>query len=426
MALTTTFEKFAKKQREANPNITDAEIEQLWSEQPLNKRIASGIESAVLTPARAIASIPEAVGAGYKKLDDISRGGPNLSYKYKGEGWSSPKEEQSSEAKTLKTAIAAPAENISSSKNVGPVADGEKYAQALASLSTPEVKKEAKKAVAATDTAAKDAQKAANKGEIPQAEADRFKEERDRAYKMYSEAKDRNEWLELAQILGQAVTQYGAAQVGMRTGRSMAGLQIPSIDYGARTAQEQRLLETRLRDIGEEETREQRLAEKLREDKREEERLGLERRRVQLAEQEARRTPVDTTEQRELRREERKEQKATEQAITNIKAALATLAVGNKKQKEEAMKSIDANIAQSGLPGGVVSKIVELKKEPGWFGGSAWEAKRQEVESLLQSSTPSATIPSGGKVRVRKGSEVLEIPESDLAAARADGYELER
>lgn len=291
---------------------------------------------------------------------------------------------------------------------------------------TSEVKKEAKKAVAATDTAAKDAQTAADRGEIPQSAADRFKEERDRAYQMYNEAKSRNEWLELAQILGQAVTQFGAAQVGMRTGRPMAGLQIPGVDYGARTAQEQRLLETRLRDIGAEQEREETLAERLRREKREAAADARAERELRLKEQEARRIPVDTTEQRELRREERKEQKATQAAITNIRAALATLAAGNKKQKEKAIESIDKNLSDANLPAETLNKIQELKEEPGWFGGGAWEAKRKEVESLLQPSAPSATMPPGGKVRVRKGSEVLEIDASDLAAARADGYELER
>jgi hypothetical protein len=260
-------------------------------------------------------------------------------------------------------------------------------------ITTTEAKKEAKKAVTATDDRAKEAQKAADKGEIPQVEADRFKEERDRAYKMYSEAKDRNEWLELAQLLGQAVTQYGAAQVGMRTGRSMAGLQLPSVDYGARTTQEQRLLESRLRDIGEEQTREQRLADRLKEDKRDEDRLALEKRRVELAEREARKPTTDLTEARQIREEQRKKQDQRQAAITNIMAGLATLKVGDSKQRKDASELIDKNLAAAGLPGGAINKISELKEGPGFFSGS-WDKKRQEVESLLQSETPPATIPS--------------------------------
>jgi hypothetical protein len=282
------------------------------------------------------------------------------------------------------------AKEISAPEGQGPVADSDKYLQSLSKLPTPEVKKEAKKAVTATDTTAKEAQKAADKGEIPQAEADRFKEERDRAYKMYSEAKNRNEWLELAQLLGQAVTQYGAAQVGMRTGRSMAGLQIPSVDYGTRTAQEQRLLETRLRDIGEEQTREQRLADRLKEDKRDEDRLALEKRRVELAEREAR-APKESSEAREIKKEERKKQEQKQVAITNIMAGLATLKVGNKKQREAASELIDKNIAEARLPSEAINKLSELKEGPGFFGGN-WDKTRQEVESLLQPSAPSATI----------------------------------
>ena len=389
--LTTGFEKFANQQRELNPDITDAEIEQLWSQQPLNKRIASGIESAVITPARAIASVPEAVSAGYEKLDQFSRSGPNLKFDTRnmsplwGPERTAYKQEQE-RIKSISPDTKQPA--VAASEGIGPVASGEQYAQSLEKQSTPELKKSIKTQLAQADKIAKDPPPAASPEQV-----DRFKEERDRAYKMYSEAKDRNEWLQLAQVLGQAVTQFGAAQVGMRTGRPMTGIQIPGIDYEARTAQEQRLLESRLRDIGEEQTREQRLADRLKEEEREKERIGLERRRVELAEREAGR-PKETTEAREIKREERKEQKAAQAAITNIKAALATLGVGNKKQKEKALESIDKNLSEANLPAETVNKIQELKEEPGWFEGGAWETKRKEVDALLQPAAVSATLPT--------------------------------
>jgi len=397
MAFNTTFEKFAKQQRQSNPDITDAEIEQLWSQQPLSKRISSKIESAIMAPV----TIPKAIGSRvFSDYENWKQGTAPLSNTEPADPvnaalWKAAKNKQEKEQERLKSLpqpIVEEEKLLALPEMSEPTAGPKTLSESLQDKSTPEVKKEAKKAVAATDNKAKEAQKAADRGEIPQVEADRFKEERDRAYKMYSEAKDRNEWLELAQILGQAVTQYGAAQVGMRTGRPMAGLQLPSIDYGARTAQEQRLLESRLRDIGEEQTREQRLADRLKEEEREKERIGLERRRVELAEREAR-VPKEAPEAREIRREERKKQEQKQAAITNIMAGLATLKVGNKKQKEAASELIDKNIAEAGLPSEAINKLSELKEGPGFFSGS-WDKKRQEVESLLQSETPPATIPS--------------------------------
>lgn len=209
MAFTTTFENFAKQQRESNPDITDEEIQQLWSQQPLGKRIASGIESTVMAPV----TVPQPT-VEQEKLP----GAPEMQ---------------------------------------APAAEPKTLTASLENKSTPEIKKTIKQSLKQADKAADNPPA----GTSPQ-QVDKFKEQRDKAYELYDQAKSRNEWLELAQVLGQAATQYGAAQVGMRTGRNMAGLQIPGVDYGARTGQEQRMLESRLRDIGEAETREQRLKER--------------------------------------------------------------------------------------------------------------------------------------------------------------------
>lgn len=56
------------------------------------------------------------------------------------------------------------------------------------------------------------------------------------AERLYNQRANRNDWLEVAQSLSRAVTQYGAAQSGMRTGRDMSNLNMgPGIDYGARS-----------------------------------------------------------------------------------------------------------------------------------------------------------------------------------------------
>jgi hypothetical protein len=240
------------------------------------------------------------------------------------------------------------------SEGIGPVASGEQYAQSLEKQSTPELKKNIKTQLAQADQVAKNPPAGATPKQV-----DRFKEERDRLYDMYEQAKTRNEWLEIAQLVGQAFTQYGAAQVGMKTGRPMTGLQIPTIDYGARTEREGRLLERRLRDIGEEQEREQRLADKLKAEERDAERLGLERRRVELAEREAGQVKLDP-EERQIRREERvaerKEYVNKVGAFQTLIGAQQILASSDatKKQKEKARETVAEQAAKVGIDMDVV------------------------------------------------------------------------
>lgn len=57
----------------------------------------------------------------------------------------------------------------------------------------------------------------------------------DKAEANYEKRTTRNDWLEVAQMLGRAVAQYGAARQGVNTGRNMSGLEfMPGIDYNAR------------------------------------------------------------------------------------------------------------------------------------------------------------------------------------------------
>lgn len=321
---------------------------------------------------------------------------------------------------------------------------------------TSEVKKEAKKAVAATDTAAKDAQTAADRGEIPQSAADRFKEERDRAYQMYNEAKSRNEWLELAQLLGQAVTQYGAARVGLRTGRDMSGIQIPGIDYGARTEREAKLLQTRLGDIGDQERLEQKEKELKQDNDYRNLKLALD--RQELLDRKAERAGRLSSEQR-LERTTLKDMLTKEIATAQeqYKAALtfANQAAMQKDLSPKTLKKIEEAapglLAKAGIDPAELQQIEKAATKEGWIWDTTDPKIKQQLikERILdkhtniiqglkaqlsqlagrstgQSVSTSDTIPPGGKVRVRKGSEVLEIDASDLTAARDDGYELER
>lgn len=58
----------------------------------------------------------------------------------------------------------------------------------------------------------------------------------DKAQQLYQERANRNDWLEVAQTLGRAVTQFGAAAAGQKSGMDMSNLpQGAPIDYGGRT-----------------------------------------------------------------------------------------------------------------------------------------------------------------------------------------------
>lgn len=234
--------------------------------------------------------------------------------------------------------------------------------------STQLVKKEPAKEDSSAATAIEEA-----KGQPKQPEAlDRFKEQRDRAYDLYEKAKTRNEWLEVAQLLGQAFTQYAAAQAGMRSGRPMAGLQIPSIDYGARTEREARTLERTLKDIESQREQEQRLEDRLKREGMEQERIGLERRRVELAEREAR-TPKESTEDREIRRETRrglqKKLDEQEQSLQKAIGAQQVIISGDisKKQKEKAQETLLTEAAAAGVD---LEQVIAKSQVPGTIYGT--------------------------------------------------------
>lgn len=429
MALTTTFEKFAKQQKESNPNITDAEIEQLWSQQPLNKRIASGIESAVLTPARAIASIPETVGAGYKKLDEFSRSGPDLSFKYEGGN-------KAVIAGKPNQATSAPLEQPPSAKEQ-PAAETKTLTESLQDKSTPEVKKEVKKAVAATDTTAKEAQKAADKGEIPQSVADSYKTQRDEAYRRYDEAKERNEWLELAQLLGQAATQFGAAQIGMRTGRSMAGLQIPGVDYGARTEREAKLLQTRLGDIEEQQKAEQKEKELEQDRQYRTLKLALDRQELEdrKAERAGRMSAEERLEKTTLRDSINKDLAAAQK---QYQAALtfANQAAMEKDLSPKSLKKIEEKapglLAQAGIQPAELQQIEKEATDKGWIWDTVDPKKKQQLiqERILDKQTNiiqglkaqlgQLAGRSAGQTPPPSGTVKIQAPDGTIAEVPAD------
>lgn len=85
--------------------------------------------------------------------------------------------------------------------------------------------------------------------EVSEADKNQFIQARARAYQAYKEKADRNEWLEVAQNLTNALATYAAGRAGV----AQQGLALPSIDYGARTGQALRAYETEAGIIGEQE-----------------------------------------------------------------------------------------------------------------------------------------------------------------------------
>jgi hypothetical protein len=256
-----------------------------------------------------------------------------------------------------------------SPEGVGPVADVNQYASMLETKSTPEIKQEAKKSIAETDNKAKEAQKAASRGEIPQSAADNFKEQRDRAYELYDRASTRNDWLELAQLLGQAVTQYGAAQVGMRTGRNLAGLNIPSVNYEARTAEAGRMLERRLRDVDTAETKQERSEAKEELNKYRQQELALKKQELGIkAAQDpyAKMEAAASLKQQEGLQKSLSEQLKAAQVVYSAQTALAGGDL-SKKQREQAEGQIQRFAGPAGID---MMAIEEASKEPGMLWGT--------------------------------------------------------
>lgn len=73
-----------------------------------------------------------------------------------------------------------------------------------------------------------------------------------RAENLYKAKSTQNEWLEVAQTLGQAATQFGAAAAGSKSGRDMSNLQFAKgPDYQGRTDRAFREYQQDLRNAGE-------------------------------------------------------------------------------------------------------------------------------------------------------------------------------
>jgi hypothetical protein len=252
--------------------------------------------------------------------------------------------------------------------------------------------------------------------------------DRERAYELFDKAKSRNEWLELAQLLAKAATQYGAARAGQRKGVDMSGLNIPGVDYDKRTEGEERMLERRLRDIREEESAQTKAAAAAQaaEDRRlkaalDERRTAAYEKSVGLKGATPRVDPITLAKikaaigeeadiAKEKRAEEAAKRTATEveqrkrndalDAVITLQGQLLsnTLTPEQQKQAERDMITFSR---ESGLD---ISNIYKGATEPGWFTNSVNAKKvldlfkaeklRRQQQTGAPAATP-ATAPAG-------------------------------
>lgn len=242
------------------------------------------------------------------------------------------------------------------------------------------------------------------------------KEAREQAYKMYEDEKKRNEWLELAQILGRAGVQLVAAQGSQgKYGRDYSNIPMgPGVDYGARTAASQRMLESRLRDVERGELLRERAQDAAEREADRRERLGLERARLQMeAGRPEKKSPEEMLNLRESllqkRQEEaesRKEQAAKEKAMESAIGAQQILASGDatNKQKDKARETLATSAAQAGID---LDKLEEQSMVPGKLWGQNLDEKkklanlRAALDELRagrsrQSAPQSGSMPQGG------------------------------
>lgn len=260
--------------------------------------------------------------------------------------------------------------------------------------------------------------------------------DREKAYKRFEEARSRNEWLDLAQMLGRAATQYGAARAGVKP----SDLSIPQFDYGKRTEGEERMLERRLRDIRETESGLAKAAAAKEAKEQREKRFGLEERRTAATEKRAAQVPMDPV-QKAAEIAEAKSKLEKNQALDALISTQGQLLSKGltPAQKAQAEKSLLIFANQAGVD---IDEVYRQATVPGTLWGE--KVDQQKVLDILRSKkaapaaaaqpaatpAPAAAAPAKTtalpptKVRVKYQGKVLEIPQENLQEALKDGAEL--
>lgn len=246
------------------------------------------------------------------------------------------------------------------------------------------------------------------------------------AYELYDKARERNEMLDLAQILGQAVTQYGAAQSGLRTGRDMSGINMPRVDYERRSDRSMTELQSRLRDIKDKEENAARRGEK------EEERKYKEA-YLRLAEKNAakeRSDPTDRLERAEELRSQREDAKSLKDRLAagnKVIAIQQAIDSGNisKKTKESLEKNLVEEAGKAGIDLGLAEADAT---EKGLIWNSVNKGKRlSNIKAQLEqlagrrqaAPAPQQAQAPAGQPAPQSGTVRIKAPDGSIATVDA-------
>lgn len=455
--MTTSYEKFAQQQRQLNPNITDQEIEKLWSEQPISKRIAGGLESAIVSPAKAAA----AVGPTLKSA--ISSPNPWESSKLKADVraenlWGEGKRQEKLEETTKDKGPSTPEPVSAAAEETAPslVQQSQADISQIQSQEKPPTRDEAKESADRQIILLNRlAQLKYNNPKDQQA----VQAERDRAEELYDKARSRNEWLEVAQTLAAAMAQLGAAQAGAAQGVAVRAAPIAMTDYGARTARSERALERRLRNIEQDEASRERAAKEETGAKEFNIRMQLEQEKLRERQAEkAAQAGKETAEDRQLRslqasdlktqlQQKQKELESASQLANQLAMEKDFSSKSLKKLEEKtpgllAKAGVDAadlaQIEQEATERGYIWDTVDEKKKAQLVKERILDKKREEINNLRsaldsvirgrQAQPAAATIPAAqpatsGMVKMRApDGRVGEIPAGQVQAAEAKGF----
>lgn len=253
----TTFEEF-KRRKEAQykaSNIPYTE-EDLQRQYDATRELDTGLTSALKQDALKVAARKQAAETLRLNVDN-----PNMSLSERMNLGSTPETPKPEEP----TAQVSPVPEASSRKPLYPTPTGQPIPEVPSPTSasektaiTTETRSLAKELSKGNEESSKYlaemrawAESPENKKTTPPDVQTTLKEALDRAQDLHSQNATRNEWLEVAQKLGDAVTRYGAARAGLASGVDMSKIDTgANVDYGARTDRSFRQFESSAKRAG--------------------------------------------------------------------------------------------------------------------------------------------------------------------------------
>lgn len=349
-----SYEKFVEQQRSLNPNITEAELQDLWSKQPLSKRIASGVESAITAPVRAVKSLSSMLSS---KAEPVKPAAPTA------EAEPAPASEQS-----------APDIAAQSAQDIAKTEEKE------TPPTTDEAKKSAERQITLLNKLSK-LQYASPRDE------EAIQRERDRAEELYDKARSRNEWLEVAQTLAAAIAQFGAAQAGAAQGVAVRTPSIAMTDYGARTARSERALERSLRNIEQDAAARERAAKEKTGTEEFNIRMQLEQEKIRQREAEKQaEAGKETAEDRQIRslqagdlRSQIQQKQKEVEAASQLANQLAMQSDFSSKSLKKMEEKTPGLLAKAGVDATDLALIEQEATERGYIWDSVNQEKKQQL-----------------------------------------------